>query len=311
MNPRVVVVGSVNMDLVAQVPRWGLLGETLAGTSLAYVPGGKGGNQAVAAARLGAKVAFCGRVGDDPFGMTLRDALRHTGVDDTPVQVTPATSSGVAWIAVDPQGRNGITVIPGANGTVTPADVDAWSPLISAADVVLVQGEIPLDAIATVLQVALAAGVRTVFDVAPVPSEPWPAVCWQADVLSPNQAEAEQLTRIAVQDRTSAETAAKQLLARGARAVLLKLGELGALWQTADEPPLLVPAFPVQPVDTTAAGDAFTAGFATAWSAGQSIPEAVRWACAVGACATLKPGAQPAMPTSAEVEAFLAKQPSV
>lgn len=311
MSTRVVVVGSVNMDLVAQVPRWGQLGETLSGASLSYVPGGKGANQAVAAARLGATVSFCGRVGDDPFGMTLRESLRQSGVDDTAVRVTPVTSSGVAWIAVDPQGRNGITVIPGANGTVTPADVEAWSPLISAADVVLVQGEIPLDAIAAVLQVAHAAGVRTVFDVAPVPPEPWPAACWKADVLSPNQAEAEQLTGIVVQDRTSAETAAKQLLARGARAVLLKLGELGALWQNGNEPPLLVPAFRVQPVDTTAAGDAFTAGFATAWSAGQSIAAAVRWACAVGACATLKPGAQPAMPTAAEVAAFLATQPSV
>jgi ribokinase len=311
MSPRVVVVGSVNMDLVAQVPRWGRLGETLSGTSLASVPGGKGANQAVAAARLGATVTFCGRVGDDPFGATLRAALCQAGVDDTAVRITPATSSGVAWIAVDPVGRNGITVIPGANGTVTPADVGAWSPLITAADVVLVQGEIPLDAIAAVLQVAQTAGVRTVFDVAPVPPEPWPAACWQADVLSPNQAEAEQLTGVVVHDRASAQTAATQLLSRGARAVLLKLGELGALWQTADEAPLLVPAFPVQPVDTTAAGDAFTAGFATAWSAGQSIAEAVRWACAVGACATLQPGAQPAMPTAAQVEAFLAKQPSL
>lgn len=311
MSPRVVVVGSVNMDLVAQVPRWGLLGETLSGTSLAYVPGGKGANQAVAAARLGATVTFCGRVGDDPFGMTLRDALRHTGVDDTPVRVTPATSSGVAWIAVDPAGRNGITVIPGANGTVTPADVDAWSSLITAADVVLVQGEIPLDAIAAVLQVAHAAGVRTVFDVAPVPPEPWPDACWQANILSPNQAEAEQLTGVAVTDWKSAEAAAAKLLSRGARAVLLKLGELGALWQTQNEAPLRIPAFCVQPIDTTAAGDAFTAGFATAWCSGQSIAAAVRWACAVGACATLQAGAQPAMPTAAEVEAFLAQQPSV
>ncbi len=305
MPPRVVVVGSVNMDLVARVPRWGRLGETLSGSSLAYVPGGKGANQAVAAARLGANVTFCGRVGDDPFGTTLREALRAAGVDDAAVRVTPATSSGVAWIAVDPEGRNGITVIPGANGTVTPADVVAWTPIITTADVVLVQGEIPIEATAAVIELARSAGVRTVFDCAPVPPEPWPAACWQADVLSPNQAEAEQLTGVTVTDWNSAETAAARLLARGARAVLLKLGELGALWQAENQPPLRVPAFRVTPVDTTAAGDAFTAGFATAWSTGRPLAEAVRWACAVGACATLQQGAQPAMPTAAAVRAFL------
>ncbi|MDP1796656.1 MAG: ribokinase [Planctomycetaceae bacterium] len=304
-TPRVVVVGSINMDLVARVPRLPRPGETVSGIALAYIPGGKGANQAVAAARLGAQVTMCGRLGDDAFATALRESLTEAGVDLSSVRTTPGMSSGVAWIGVDDEGTNSITVMAGANGSVTIDDVQHWDDLIRQADVVIVQGEIPLPAIEAVLAQAKRAGVKTVFDVAPVPTEPLPAACWQADILSPNQTECEQLTGLPVDSWSTAEAATLALHQMGANIVVLKMGALGALVHEPGQTAVRVPAFEIEALDTTAAGDAFTAALAVAWAGGATLPDAIRFACAAGACASLHLGAQPAMPTRDAVEAML------
>ncbi len=307
--PQIVVIGSINMDLVARVARLPRPGETVFGNALAYIPGGKGANQAVAAARLGAKVTLCGRLGDDAFATVLRDSLSASGVDVSSVRTSAGHSSGVAWIGVDDAGLNCITVIAGANGCVTIDDVQHWDDLIRQADVVIVQGEIPLPAIEAVLAQAQRAGVRSIFDVAPVPNEPLPAACWQADILSPNQLEAEQLTGLPVDSWATAEAAALALHQMGARTVVLKLGQMGALIHEPGQPAICLPACEIEATDTTAAGDAFTAALAVAWAEGVSLAEAARFACAAGACAAQHLGAQPAMPTRAAVEALLAATP--
>ncbi len=303
--PRIVVVGSMNMDLVARVSRLPKPGETVFGNALAYIPGGKGANQAVAAARLGAQVTMCGRLGDDAFAAVLRESLATAGVDASSVRTSPGESSGVAWIGVDDAGLNCITVIAGANGCVTVDDVQHWDDLIRQADVVIVQGEIPLPAIEAVLAQAQRAGVRSVFDVAPVPAEPLPAVCWQADIFSPNQSEAEQLTGLPVDSWAAAEAVALALHQMGARTVVLKLGKLGALIHEPGGTAICVPAFEIDAIDTTAAGDAFTAALAVAWAEGASLSDAARFACAAGACAAQHLGAQPAMPSREKVETLL------
>jgi ribokinase len=289
------------MDLVARVPRIPSSGETLTGRDLQFITGGKGANQAVAAARLGATVSLFGRLGDDAFATTLRAGLRDNGVDDTHVLHTPGVSSGVAWISVDDAGANAITVIPGANGCVTADDVARWSAAIVACDVILLQLEIPLPAVAAVVQLARQHHRRVVLDVAPVPPEPLPDDLWLVDVLSPNQTEAELLTEVVVDSVNAAKQAAAMLLDRGPRSVVLKLGELGALIAERDGSPEYVPACPVTPVDTTAAGDAFTAAVGVVLAEGRALSEAARFGCAAGTCATLKLGAQPAMPSRADV----------
>lgn len=303
--PRIVVVGSINMDLVARVARLPRNGETVSGQSLAYIPGGKGANQAVAAARLGALTAMCGRVGDDGFAALLRQSLQACGVDGQAVLTSAHCSSGVAWIGVDDAGANAITVIPGANGQVGVDDIASWKPVISHADVVLLQGEIPWAAIEATVLLARQAGVRTVLDIAPVPAEPLTEACWAADLISPNQTEAEQLTGLPVDSWDAAEAAAVAMHRMGAGVVVIKLGELGALIHQYGKSPLRIPAYPIEPIDTTAAGDAFTAALAVAWAEGQTLAAATRFACAAGACAARKFGAQPAMPTRPEVEALL------
>lgn len=301
-RPRVVVLGSINMDLVAEVPHIPAAGETLTGHSLSYIPGGKGANQAVAAARLGAEVRMCGRLGDDAFSSTLRQGLIDNGIDVTHVLDTAGASSGVAWIHVDTAGRNSITVIPGSNGQVTPADVRGWEAVIQAADVLLLQLEIPCDAVAEAIGLARHHHVPVVLDLAPIPPHPLPESLWTADVLSPNQIEAAQLVGFPVTDLASAERAAAVLLTRGPRSVVIKLGELGALLATRDHPPVHIPAVPVTPVDTTAAGDAFTAAFAVAWAEGHAWQVATEFACRAGAAATLTRGAQPSMPTRDQLQ---------
>lgn len=301
-SPRIAVIGSINMDLVARVPRLPQTGETLTGHSLAFIPGGKGANQAVAAARLGAAVSLFGRLGDDAFAETLRAGLRSQSVDDSQVLNTSGVASGLAWIGVDDAGQNAITVIPGANGRVTPDDIASWSAAIVACDVILLQLEIPLAAVVAVIELARQHGRRVVLDVAPVPNEPLPVELFQVDVLSPNQTEAELLTEVVVDSVNAARQAAAMLLDRGPQAVVLKLGELGTLVAERDRPPEYVPAVRVTPVDTTAAGDAFTAAFAVGLAEGRTLVDAAHFGCAAGTLATLKLGAQPAMPSRAEVE---------
>lgn len=302
--PHIVVVGSINMDLVTRMSRLPRPGETLHGDDFQTIPGGKGANQAVAAAQLGADVTMIGRVGDDAFGGQLRESLKQYGVLTQFVQTTPECPSGVAIINVESSGANSIVVVAGANGRLTPQDVQHCASLITSADAVVVQLETPVETIAAAITIAREANVRTILDPAPAPSGPLPAELQVVDYISPNQTEAEAMTGIVVNDVLSAEQAAEVLCDRGARHVVMKLGELGALIYT-DGKGEHIPATPIDVVDTTAAGDAFTAGLAVGLAEGRSLAEAARLGCAAGTLACTVFGAQPAMPTREKVDRFL------
>ena len=300
--PQIVVVGSINMDLVARMMRLPRPGETVSGDSFQMIPGGKGANQAVAAQRLGAKVAMIGRLGDDSFATILRDNLVADGIDLSHVSSTADCSSGVAVIGVDASGANCITVIPAANGQLTVADVEESLGLIARADAVIVQLETPLPTIAAAIQFAQQNGVLTVLDPAPAPEGRLPPELMRVDVLSPNQTEAEALTGIVVHDWDSAAQAAQELQRQGAKDIVLKLGSLGAFVATRDGITVRVNAIETQIVDTTAAGDAFTAALTVALCEGRSLPEAAKFGCLAGTLACTRFGAQPAMPTRQELE---------
>ena len=304
--PHIVVVGSINMDLVARMVRLPRPGETVPGDDFQTIPGGKGANQAVAAARLGARVTMIGRVGDDSFGETLRRSLTDFGVSTEHVLVTKGCSSGVALIGVEATGANSITVIAGANGRLTPHDVESRADVIASADALIVQLETPLDTVATAIRLAREAGVRTILDPAPAPSGTLPDELREVDLISPNQTEAEALTGIVVSDVASAVPAARQLQRLGAREVVLKLGALGALVCDATGRIEHVSATKAHVVDTTAAGDAFTAALAVALAEGRSLMDATRFGCAAGTLACTKFGAQRAMPTRDDLRQFLA-----
>jgi ribokinase len=303
--PRILVVGSINIDLVARLDRLPQRGETVVGRELRYVSGGKGANQAVAASRLGAAVTMIGRVGDDPFGDVLLANLHKENVATDHIAVVPNCSSGLAWIGVDDAGENAITVVAGANGRLTPADIRAAESVIADAEALLLQLEIPLESAAEAARLARRHGVPTILDAAPAPSEPLPLELVVVDVLTPNQSEAEALVGFPVLTPNDAHSAARKLQARGARRVVIKLGELGAAWLDESGAFGHAPARRIEPVDTTAAGDAFTAALAVALAEGKPLSEAVRRGCAAGTLAVMKPGAQSAMPSRAEVERHL------
>ncbi len=299
----VCVVGSINMDLVVKVHRLPEVGETVTDGTFSTFPGGKGANQAVAAARLGARVAMIGRVGRDAFGAVLREALAANGVDVNGVGVDPEEPTGVACIGVDRAGRNLILVAPGANRALRPAHLDTGQ--IQASRVVLLQLEIP---VATVLDAARAGkvgGALVCLD--PAPACPLPDELWElVDVLTPNQVEARLLTGQVVDTIDDAYTAAQALRERGPRAVVVKLGEQGAVYVSAQETGHL-PALPVKAVDTTAAGDVFTAALAVRLAESCGMEEAVRFAnCAAGLKVT-RMGAQ-SMPDREEVDRVLGGQ---
>jgi ribokinase len=298
-EPHILVVGSVNMDLVVRCPRQPAPGETLRGSDFRSVPGGKGANQAVAAARLGVSTALIGRVGRDGFGEALLQGLMTNGVDITHVAGDEEAASGVALILVDPAGQNSIVVAPGANGRLAPEHLEEASSMFAWADAVLVQLEVSPATVERALALARRGGALAVLDAGP--ASPLPGeVLALADIVSPNESEALALTGIEVSDAQSAHDAAARLRELGARTVVLKLGSQGA-YLASDEVSRHLPAFPVDPVDTTAAGDAFTAALALAVASGEPLPEAVRHANAAGAAATLRYGAQPSMPTPAEI----------
>jgi len=303
--PAVVVIGSINMDLVVQLARLPRPGETVQGREFRQFPGGKGANQAVAAARLGAPCSLVGRVGRDAFGEQLVASLRSCGVDTTHVVATDGRSSGIAVIGVEDSGQNAIAVVAGANGIVTPRDVAAVEDLLSQADVLLLQLEIPLETVEAALRTARRRGVLTVLDPAPAPAA-MPPPLFQVDVLCPNESEAETLTGTVIRDLAGAEHAAQQLRRRGVRWPVITLGERGALLCAEDGQCTLVPAFPIQARDTTAAGDAFAAAVGVTLAAGRPWPDAVCHGCAAGALAASRLGAQSAMPTLLEVESLVA-----
>lgn len=301
--PVVTVVGSANTDMIVRVPRLPARGETVLGGEFLSAGGGKGANQAIAARRLGSEVYFVARLGRDVFGDAALSAYEAEGLRTDFLVRDDRAPSGVALVIVEEAGENVIAVAPGANARLEPDDVRHASPAIARSDVLLTQLEVPLDAVRVALELARKAGVTTILNPAPataLPDDLYPLV----DVLNPNRGEVAALAGVQVADLDSAELAARRLLARGVRTVVVTLGGEGALVVTGHEA-RPIPSYRVASVDAVGAGDAFSAGLAVALAKGASPAEAAGYACAVGALATTRAGAQPSLPTAAEVQAFL------
>jgi ribokinase len=305
-NPvRICVVGSANMDLTFRTPRMPRVGETLAGSALHTGFGGKGANQAVMAARLGARVAFIARLGNDAFGQESLRHYRAEGIDTAFIRIDDQHSSGVAAILVDDSARNCILVVPGANAALSPVDVREAAPAIRSAHVVLGQLEVPLDTIVAAFQEARLTNVRTILNPAPAMTLP-DELLRLTDLCVPNETEIEALTGQRADSLNDAATAARILQQRGALAVLVTLGERGALLLENDEV-VPIPAVSVKAVDPTGAGDAFIGSLAVFWAEGLSLREAARRANAVAALTVSRLGTQTAFPSRVEAEAFLAE----
>lgn len=306
----VVVFGSINMDLVVQTPRTPAAGETLIGQRFFTAPGGKGANQAVAAARLGAVTRLVGRVGDDPFGAALRDHLRVAGVDVAGVLTDAAASSGVALITVDTAGENRIIVVPGANGALDATDVVRLRTALIGARVLLLQAEVPLLTVQAAAAAARAAGVLCILDPAPVPAGGLPPDLYAlADILTPNVSEAAALVGFPLDSDTAVVRAATLLHAAGARRVVIKRGAAGIYWSDGTSADFR-PALPVRAVDTVGAGDAFNGALAVALAEGLPWPTALAWGQAAGAVAVTGVGAQAALPDRTALLALLGGQPT-
>ena len=306
MKPRLVVIGSANMDLVVRSHRIPAPGETVLGDGFRQIPGGKGANQAVAAARLGAEVTFVGRVGIDLFGAAIREGLKADSIDTTSLRTDPTEPTGVALIGVDADGQNAIIVASGANYQVGTADVDAAFAAIGSASTMLLQLEIPLDTVVYAVQKAKEAGMRVILNPAPVsPNAPLPdSLLPQIDVLTPNEYEACALLGQEYRAEADWEATAGLLLARGVKAVVITLGEEGCILADASGVRRL-PAVAVAAIDTTAAGDCFTGALALALAEGSSLDEAAHFAAHAAAISVTRPGAQPSLPTRFEVESAL------
>jgi ribokinase len=302
---RVTVVGSLNMDLVIRAPRLPKQGETLAGRSFVNVPGGKGGNQAVAAARLGAQVAMIGRVGNDDNGRQLVAGLRRDGVDCDGVATDPTLPTGVAMIVVDDAGQNAIVIVAGSNGALTPPALVRYEPAIEQADVLVCQLEVPGETVLAAMNTARRHGRIVVLNPAPVTAPLERAWLESADFLIPNELEASALSGIEVDSPDSARQAAKVLQRSGARNVIITLGKRGVVVLTeGDRAPgggkHYLPA-EVEAIDTTAAGDTFVGGFCAALAAKRSLDEAVRFGQAAAALSVTRAGAQTSIPYLHEI----------
>jgi ribokinase len=299
-----IVFGSLNLDLVTRTSRLPQPGETLMGSHFCTTPGGKGANQAVALAKLGIPTQMVGRVGNDAFGQELLASLRSAGVQTEGVMTDASIHSGVAVITVADTGENQILGVLGANGHLDETDVQRLQPLLSTANLLLLQLEVPLAVVRSAAQLAQQAGVRVLLDPAPVPAVAVSDLYPWIDILLPNEVEAGQLVGFSVHDRATAMQAATSLRQQGVQTVIVKLGAQGAVCATAEEI-LFIPAFPVAAIDTVAAGDAFAGGLAAALISGLPLRSALRWGAAAGALAVTKVGAQSAMPNRAIFEAFL------
>ena len=306
--PRIVVVGSSNTDMVVKGRRLPGPGETVKGGQFVMAAGGKGANQAVAAARLGAHVTLVAKVGSDVFGDQAIAGYQKDGISTDFIFRDPAGHTGIALILVDDKGENLISVASGANNALMPQDVEKAAERIRSADVVVLQLEIPLETVEFTARLAAEAGVPVILDPAPAPDAPLDRTLLQyVSYLKPNETEAERLTGIAVTDEASARKAADKLLQNGAHNAIVTLGAKGALWASAGQSGF-VPGCRVEAIDSTAAGDAFSGGLACALARGMSLEESVRYASCVGALSVTRLGAQPSLPTECEVQAFTEKQ---
>ena len=309
VDPAIVVVGSLNADFVVRVDRFPAPGETVRGRRFDVFAGGKGGNQAAAAARLGGRVAMVGQVGGDAQGTWLRSALASAGVDVRYVSMDDSVSSGVALITTDEAGQNEIVLAAGANGTFTPDRLAPAATLLCRASVVLLQLEVPMATVERAAAEARGAGARLLLDPAPA-ADVSNQLLALTSLVTPNESELALLAAAPVFDSLAPEDEidrrAQRLLARGAPVVLVKLGARGARLVTPSQR-IAWPAFPVNAVDTTAAGDAFNGALAVALAEGAELADAIRFACAAGAVSVTRPGAQASMPTRDEVEQLLAR----
>jgi ribokinase len=303
MKSRIAVVGSVNMDLVFRTPRMPAVGETLSGHEFRQIPGGKGANQAVAAARQGAAVSFIGRVGDDGFGQFSQRCLANDGIDVTHLGTVASVATGVAGILVDDNGDNSIVLAAGANAELKPADIDAASSAIASAQLLVCQLETPLATVSRAISLAKQNGVKVILNPAPVQALD-AALLAQVDYLVVNETEATQLSGLAVTNQASAKLAAEKLLQQGVGVVLLTMGEHGVC-VTDKDGSLHVPAIKVQAVDTTAAGDTFVGAFAVGIAKGLDIVAASTEAQYTAALTVTKLGAQTSIPLRSEVEQFM------
>ena len=302
---KVVVVGSFNMDLVIKAERRPRKGETLIGQEFGMFSGGKGFNQATAAARLGADVVIIGRLGKDTFGDILMSASTKEKINTNFVVRDAEVGTGVATIVIDAAGDNSIILVPHANMRLGVEDVERASAQIASADVLLLQLEVPIEASQKAAEIAKANGVKVILNPAPARELP-DSFLVQVDILTPNEVETEFLSGLKVSDDEGAQRAAQVLLDKGVSSVVLTLGDRGALLLTSDVRKL-IPAYKVDVVDTTAAGDAFCGALATALAQGKTIEDAVAFANAAGALAVTVLGAQPSIPTAEKVEGFLAQ----
>lgn len=307
MRRPIVVVGSINLDLVVGADRIPQVGETVIGNTFNTFHGGKGANQAVAAAKLGYPVSMVGNVGNDAFGSQLRNGLKSAGVDTAWVKAVEGPS-GVALITTGRHGENNIVVVPGANGHLTPGLLEKSTPLLERAGFFLVQLEIPLETVEYLAQFAECNNIPLMLDPAPardLPVSLLRRVTW----ITPNETEAQTLLNTTSLDgHQGTYAAAERLLACGVKNVLLKLGSRGCVIAQGGMPQEPVPAFSVKAVDTTAAGDAFNAGFAVGLLRGYTAVRSAVFASAVAAISVTRSGAQPSMPTGEEVDRFLEQQ---
>lgn len=298
----VVVLGSLNMDLVVRAQQMPRPGETVHGDAFTTIPGGKGANQAAAAARLGAEVAMVGRVGADAFGSGLIDNMRSQGVDVSNARIDPGAPSGIAMIIVDGRGENSIVVAPGANGQVDLDDLRQARELLSRAKYLVMQFEIPLPVVGRAIELAREMDLSVVLNPAPAYSVE-PSFLAGVSCLVANETEAEVLTGMGVRDLDTARIAGQSMLALGIPVAIITLGANGALLVTEGQV-THIPAREVEVVDTTAAGDAFVGGLVSARLRGLDWADAVRYATCAGTLATTVLGAQTSLPMADQVNAF-------
>lgn len=291
------------MDLVVRCARLPLPGQTIIAESSTEIPGGKGANQAVATARAGGQVTMIGRVGNDAFAGRLVENLRREKINTDHVLKTAQTASGIAVVAVEDSGENAIMVVPGANGMVTEEDVEAASSVIQASDLLLLQLEVPLPCVLKAIEIASDAGVRVLLDPAPMPDE-LPEKMLNVDVVCPNQSEAAAILGRSIESVEDAQNCITLLHDQGAKNVIITLGGDGAVISDGASVEW-IPPFRINPVDTTAAGDAFAGGLAVRLAAGVSLNEAAQFATAAGAIAATRLGAQPGMARRSEIEQLL------
>lgn len=297
---KILVVGSLNMDIVLETPHMPQVGETISGKSISFIPGGKGANQAYAIGKLGGDVAMIGAVGTDASGSALTDNLKNVGVQVDSIAVLPDAPTGQAYIMVDEAGDNSIILIAGTNGLVTKDLIDQHMNIVKASDIIIMQMEIPVEVICYVKTIAKEMGKTVIIDPAPAKAD-FPEEMWtDVDYIKPNETELGILTGTTIDGVESAREAAHKMLAKGVKHVLVSLGSEGCLFVSQEES-CFYPANKVKAVDTTAAGDSFTAGFALALSQGKSHAESITLGQKIAAIAVTRKGAQTSIPTMEEV----------